>query len=130
MIIRQLLKSLGVRIAIDDFGAGYTSFGQILNYPLDTLKIDRSFVTNLRITPAGKKPTLDIIFELAKAYQLNVIIEGVEIQADFEHVKNLGCDIVQGFYFSKPRTWTEVLERCGQLHQIDQQKKITYYDMA
>ncbi|WP_415229016.1 putative bifunctional diguanylate cyclase/phosphodiesterase [Psychromonas sp.] len=125
------LKSLGIRIAIDDFGTGYTSFGQILNYPLDTLKIDRSFVTNLRITPAGKKPTLDIIFELAKAYQLNVIVEGVEMQADFEHVKTLGCDIVQGFYFSKPRTWTEVLKQCGQLHQLvkkrGQHKKIACY---
>ncbi|PKH02000.1 GGDEF-domain containing protein [Psychromonas sp. MB-3u-54] len=125
------LKSLGVRIAIDDFGTGYTSFGQILNYPLDTLKIDRSFVTNLRITPVGKKPTLDIIFELAKAHQLNVIVEGVETQADFEHVKTLGCDIVQGFYFSKPRTWTEVLAQCGKLHRIDkkcdQQKNIGCY---
>ncbi|ABM03069.1 diguanylate cyclase/phosphodiesterase [Psychromonas ingrahamii 37] len=122
------LKSLGVRIALDDFGTGYTSFGQILNYPLDTLKIDRSFVTDLRNTPVGQKPTLDIIFELAKAYQLSVIVEGIETQADFEHVKTLGCDIVQGFYFSNPRTWTEVLKHCGKLHQIDkrpdQQKNI------
>jgi len=116
------LKSLGIRIALDDFGTGYTSFGQILNYPLDTLKIDRSFVTNLRITPAGKKPTLDIIFELAKAYQLNVIVEGVETQADFHHIKTLGCDIVQGFYFSKPRTWTEVLGQCGKLHRVDKRR--------
>jgi len=125
------LKSLGVRIALDDFGTGYTSFGQILNYPLDTLKIDRSFVTNLRITSAGKKPTLDIIFELAKAYQLNVIVEGVETQSDFHHIKTLGCDIVQGFYFSKPRTWKEVLGHCGKLHQVDkrrdQQKMLACY---
>jgi len=127
----EQLKSLGIRIALDDFGTGYTSFGQILNYPLDTLKIDRSFVTNLRNTPMGKKPTLDIIFELAKAYQLNVIVEGVETQADFHHIKTLGCDIVQGFYFSKPRTWAEVLGQCGKLHRIDkkrdQPKKIACY---
>jgi EAL domain-containing protein (putative c-di-GMP-specific phosphodiesterase class I) len=82
----EQLKSLGVGIAIDDFGTGYTSFGQILNYPLDALKIDRYCVTDLHNTPVGEKPTLDITFELAKAYQLNVIVEVIEMQADFEHI--------------------------------------------
>ncbi len=112
------LKSLGVRVAIDDFGTGYTSFSQLVNYPLDTLKIDRSFVKNLRDTPIGKKPTIDIIFELAKVYQLEVIVEGVETKADFEHIKTLGCDIVQGFYFTLPRTWQEVLDGCCLLEKI------------
>lgn len=102
------LKSLGVRIAIDDFGTGYTSFSQLADYPLDTLKIDRSFVKKLSSTPVGKKPTLDIIFELAKVYQLEVIVEGIESEADFDHIKKLGGDIVQGFYFTIPRTWDEV----------------------
>jgi len=107
------LKSLGVRIAIDDFGTGYTSFSQLADYPLDTLKIDRSFVKKLSSTPVGKKPTLDIIFELAKVYQLEVIVEGIESEADFDHIKKLGGDIVQGFYFTIPRTWDEVISgRC------------------
>jgi len=106
------LKSLGIRIALDDFGTGYTSFSQLVNYPLDTLKIDRSFVKNLHLTPVGKKPTLDIIFELAKVYQLEVIVEGIETEADFEHIKKLGCDIVQGFYFTMPRRWDEVISGC------------------
>lgn len=113
------LKSLGVRIALDNFGTGYTSFGQIVNYPLDTLKIDRSFVTNLHYTPAGKKPNLDIIFEIAKAYQLEVIVQGIETETDFEHIKTLGCDLIQGLYCSKPRIWTEELARCGKLDQRD-----------
>ena len=111
------LKSLGVCIALDDFGTGYTSFSQLVNYPLDTLKIDRSFVKNLHMTPIGKKPTLDIIFDLAKVYQLEVIVEGVETEADFEHIKNLGCDIVQGYYFSKPRIWEDVINENCQLQQ-------------
>ena len=106
------LKSLGVRIAIDDFGTGYTSFSQLVNYPLDTLKIDRSFVQDLGDTPVGKKPTLDIIDELAKVYQLAVIVEGIETKMDLDHVKMLGCDMVQGFYFSIPYAWNEVLDEC------------------
>ncbi|MCW8996753.1 MAG: EAL domain-containing protein [Psychromonas sp.] len=103
------LKSLGIRLALDDFGTGYTSFSQLVNYPVDTLKIDRSFVANLHATPAGKKPTLDIIFELACAYQLEVIVEGIETETDFEYIKQLGCDLVQGYYLSKPRPWAEVI---------------------
>ncbi|MFT7053596.1 MAG: EAL domain-containing protein (putative c-di-GMP-specific phosphodiesterase class I) [Psychromonas sp.] len=62
---------------------------------------------------------MDIIFEIAKAYQLEVIVQDIETEADFEHVKTLGCEIVQGFYFSKPRTWTEELGQCGKLHLRD-----------
>ncbi|WP_028865472.1 putative bifunctional diguanylate cyclase/phosphodiesterase [Psychromonas aquimarina] len=111
------LKSLGVKVTLDDFGTGYTSFSQLNNYPLDTLKIDRSFIKNLNKTPAGKKPTLDIIFELAKVYQLEVIVEGIETQDEFKHVRNLGCDIVQGFYFTQPLTWQSVIENKYQLEQ-------------
>ncbi|WP_019614333.1 EAL domain-containing protein [Psychromonas ossibalaenae] len=111
------LKSLGLKIALDDFGTGYTSFNQLNNYPLDTLKIDRSFIKTLNQTPAGKKPTLDIIFELAKVYQLEVIVEGIETQDEFKHVRNLGCDIVQGFYFTQPLTWQSVIEGKSQLEQ-------------
>lgn len=103
------LKSLGVSIAIDDFGTGYTSFNQLVNYPLDTLKIDRSFVQSLGDTAAGKKPTLDIIYELAKIYELEVIIEGIETKSDFEHVQKLPGVTVQGFYFTKPFQWEEVI---------------------
>ena len=105
----QQLKSLGVRIAIDDFGTGYTSFNQLVNYPLDTLKIDRSFVQSLSDTAIGKKPTLDIIYELAKIYELEVIIEGIETASDLKHVQKLPDAIVQGFYFTKPCQWEEVI---------------------
>ena len=107
------LKSLGVRIAIDDFGTGYTSFNQLVSYPLDTLKIDRSFVQSLSDTAIGKKPTLDIIYELAKIYELEVIIEGIETEYDLKHVQKLPDAIVQGFYFTKPCQWEEVITECN-----------------
>jgi EAL domain-containing protein (putative c-di-GMP-specific phosphodiesterase class I) len=108
------LKSLGIRIAIDDFGTGYTSFNQLVNYPLDTLKIDRSFVKSLGETAPGKKPTIDIIYELAKIYELAVIVEGIETEADLHHVKKLPDVIVQGYYFTTPCPWEEVLIECKQ----------------
>lgn len=104
------LKSLGVLIALDDFGTGYTSFSQLVNYPLDTLKIDRSFVKSIHHVDTSKKPTLNIIYELAKVYQLKVIVEGIETKEDFNYVKELGCDLAQGYYFTKPTTWDVVLE--------------------
>jgi len=107
------LKSLGVRIAIDDFGTGYTSFNQLVNYPLDTLKIDRSFVKSLGDVVAGKKPTLDIIYELAKIYELEVIVEGIETVADLNHVKKLPDVIVQGYYFTMPCQWEAVINECN-----------------
>lgn len=106
------LKSLGVSIAIDDFGTGYTSFNQLVNYPLDTLKIDRSFVQSLSNTPIGKKPTLDIIYELAKVYELEVIVEGIETEADIKHAQLLPDVMVQGFYFTMPQTWEDVVIEC------------------
>lgn len=103
------LKSLGIRLALDDFGTGHTSFSQLINYPLDALKIDRSFIQDLHQTPNGKKANVDIIFELAQAYQLNVVIQGIETKADFDYTKALGCDVVQGFYFTLPQKWESVL---------------------
>jgi len=111
------LKSLGIRLALDDFGTGYTSFSQLINYPLDALKIDRSFIQDLHQTPYGKKANVDIIFELAKAYQLDVVVEGIETKADFDYIKALGCDVVQGFYFTLPQKWESVLDGCCILEQ-------------
>jgi len=111
----EQLKSLGVNIALDDFGTGYTSFSQLVNYPLDTLKIDRSFVQALSKTPPGKKPTLDIIYELAQAYELDVIVEGIETETELEHVRTLPNAIVQGYYFTVPRQWKDVLIECNKL---------------
>jgi EAL domain-containing protein (putative c-di-GMP-specific phosphodiesterase class I) len=95
------LKALGVRIAIDDFGTGYSSLSYLKRFPIDSLKIDRSFVTDL----PGNQDDASIaqaIITMAHALRLKVIAEGVENKAQLEFMTANGCDEIQGFYFSRP----------------------------
>ena len=99
--ILNALKSLGVGLSIDDFGTGYSNLSYLKEFPLDTLKIDRRFVTGLQ--PNSKDAMiLHSLTELAHALQLKVVAEGAETKAEFEQLRELGCDIVQGFYFARP----------------------------
>jgi EAL domain-containing protein (putative c-di-GMP-specific phosphodiesterase class I) len=95
------LHDLGVKITIDDFGTGYSSLSKLKDYPIDMLKIDRSFVANL---PGDKKSSTitTTIIDLAHNLGFKVIAEGVETkeQLDFLHLHN--CDQYQGYYFSRP----------------------------
>jgi diguanylate cyclase (GGDEF)-like protein/PAS domain S-box-containing protein len=95
------LKALGVRIAIDDFGTGYSSLSYLKRFPIDSLKIDRSFVTEL----PGNQDDATIaqaIITMAHALRLKVIAEGVETEAQLEFLTANGCDEIQGYYFSRP----------------------------
>ena len=104
----QLLRQYGVRFALDDFGTGYSSLSYLKHLPIDTLKIDRSFVMDIDAqaptTPGGKRPAVLIEAIIAMAHQLNmrVLAEGVETPAQLAHLKASGCDIFQGYFFSKP----------------------------
>jgi EAL domain-containing protein (putative c-di-GMP-specific phosphodiesterase class I) len=97
----QALTSLGVRLAIDDFGMGYSSLAQVQRFPLDVLKIDRQFVDDLGVELEGTVIVSGII-SLAHALGISVVAEGVETVAQVEQLRALGCDIAQGFHFSKP----------------------------
>jgi diguanylate cyclase (GGDEF)-like protein/PAS domain S-box-containing protein len=104
------LKALGVRIAIDDFGTGYSSLSYLKRFPIDSLKIDRSFVTEL----PGNQDDATIaqaIITMAHALRLKVIAEGVETEAQLEFLTANGCDEIQGYYFSRPLP----AEQCTQL---------------
>ncbi len=94
------LKKLGIRIAIDDFGVGYSSLIYLKELPVDILKIDKSFVTNIQKNPKNKA-IVRYIVSMAKTIGLEVISEGVELEEELEELKNLNIDIYQGFYFSK-----------------------------
>jgi EAL domain-containing protein (putative c-di-GMP-specific phosphodiesterase class I) len=99
-ILKQLNK-IGVILAIDDFGTGYSSLGKLKRFPIDVLKIDRSFVNDI----ATNREDLAIItgiIALAKSLDLKVVAEGVEDAEQEQILKDLHCDIMQGFYFSKP----------------------------
>ncbi|MEM8830572.1 MAG: EAL domain-containing protein [Cyanobacteria bacterium P01_G01_bin.19] len=95
------LKRKGISIALDDFGTGYSSFSYIQKLPIDTLKIDRSFVTNIASNPDDVAIAKAII-ALAQSLELKITAEGVETQAQLEYLQNQGCNEVQGYYFAKP----------------------------
>jgi diguanylate cyclase (GGDEF)-like protein/PAS domain S-box-containing protein len=95
------LKEMGVRIAMDDFGTGYSSLAHLKRFPIDTLKIDRSFISDLP-GDAGNMAITDAIIAMARTLHLTVIAEGVETRPQFELLRRLGCDEVQGYYFSAP----------------------------
>jgi len=94
------LKVLGVRLAIDDFGTGWSSLAYLRRLPLDKLKIDRSFVADIPDDPTATEITAAIV-SLAHNLKLEVLAEGVETRAQFDELVRLGCDSVQGWYFSR-----------------------------
>ncbi|MDK0533454.1 EAL domain-containing protein [Clostridium perfringens] len=104
----NLLRENGICISIDDFGTGYSSLSQISNLYFDELKIPREFVINAR-TPS-KLAVIEAISILAKKLNVTSVIEGVETYEDFKLFSNLGFDIVQGYYFSKPLTKSEIID--------------------
>lgn len=95
------LKQLGVKLAIDDFGTGYSSLAYLKDFPVDELKIDKVFVSNLEIDPANKA-ILKTIITLGKSLGKKVVAEGVETLYQYEYLKSIGCDELQGYFFSKP----------------------------
>lgn len=103
IIIDKLIsiKDIGLKVALDDFGTGYSSLSYIQNFPIDNIKIDRSFIQNLD-TESGSMEIVKTIISLAKNLGLDVVAEGVERHAQLEMLRNLQCDNVQGFYFSQP----------------------------
>jgi EAL domain-containing protein (putative c-di-GMP-specific phosphodiesterase class I) len=98
--LRQL-RQLGLSIALDDFGTGYSSLSCLHNLPVDTVKIDKSFVTGL-IGNGTSLPLITAVIAAAKALHMTVIAEGVETEEQFQILRRIGCDVLQGYLISKP----------------------------
>jgi EAL domain-containing protein (putative c-di-GMP-specific phosphodiesterase class I) len=105
----QQIKALGILLAIDDFGTGYSSLSYLHRFPLDTLKIDRSFISGVGDAGEGME-IAQTIMPMAKNLRLDVIAEGVETIEQVALLKKLQCKYAQGYYFSKPLAAAEVVE--------------------
>ncbi len=100
------LRELGVRIYLDDFGTGYSSLSHLHRLPVDALKIDRSFVRGLMVD--DRPAMVESILALARALHTNVVAEGVEEERQASELQRLGCNLAQGFYFSRPQPATVI----------------------
>ncbi|MBN8559268.1 MAG: EAL domain-containing protein [Leptolyngbya sp. UWPOB_LEPTO1] len=97
----KALKKLGIEISIDDFGTGYSSLNHLYQLPIDALKIDRSFVKQIRVS-AGAIAISDAIISMAKGLKLHIVAEGIEDKEQLAFFRKRGCDAIQGFLYSPP----------------------------
>ena len=116
------LKEMGVRIAVDDFGTGFSSLSYLKRFPVDALKIDRSFVSELTTNP-DDTVIVEVIIGLGHRLSLKVIAEGVETEEQLAFLKRAGCDAAQGFYIARPMPAGEV---AGWLDAIKQESDDRY----
>ena len=100
---------MGIRLAIDDFGTGYSSLAYLRMFPIDHLKLDRSFVEEIGQTSDGSV-ICDATIGLAHNLQLKIVGEGVETAEQLDYLKAQGCDLVQGYLFSRPLPAEAVIE--------------------
>ncbi|TSI09077.1 bifunctional diguanylate cyclase/phosphodiesterase [Lysinibacillus sp. BW-2-10] len=109
--IRKLvrLKQLGFKLAIDDFGTGYSSLSYLVRFPLDYLKIDSSFIQHI-VTLDDKQAVVDAIIQMAHRLNMEVIAEGVESVQQLNLLRKMGCDYIQGYYYSRPVPMDELIE--------------------
>ncbi|MCE5180845.1 MAG: EAL domain-containing protein [Betaproteobacteria bacterium] len=103
----RIFRSIGVKLAIDDFGTGYSSLSYLKQFPMNCLKLDRSFVKDIETDPSDAAICAATI-SLAHNLGLEVVAEGVETKKQYEYLKLLGCDMIQGYYFCKPLPVAEV----------------------
>ena len=95
------LKALGVKVAIDDFGTGHSALGYLTSFPVDVVKIDRSFVDGVDSDPV-KSAIVSAVINLSLAIGSTTVVEGIETSCQLEHLRNLGCTTAQGYYFARP----------------------------
>jgi PAS domain S-box-containing protein len=100
-VVLSELKALGVQLDIDDFGTGYSSLSRLQGFPVDTLKIDRAFISRID-TDLATHEIVRVIVMLAHGLRLKVVAEGVETQAQVVLLKDIGCELAQGYLYSKP----------------------------
>ncbi len=119
-VVLSELKALGVHLDIDDFGTGYSSLSRLQGFPVDTLKIDRAFISRID-TDLATHEIVRVIVMLAHGLRLKVVAEGVETQAQVDLLKETGCELAQGYLYSKPA----VVETIEQLLRKNRTAKVS-----
>ena len=108
----RALKSLGVRLAIDDFGTGYSSLGYLERFPVDLLKIDRAFIESIG-RGSAESPLARAILGLGREPGMEVVAEGIETESQWTRLRELGCELGQGYYLARPLPVAEI--SCGEV---------------
>ena len=103
----KLLKDFGIRFSMDDFGTGFSSLSYLRELPIDTLKIDKSFIDDV-VTDGSTRTIAESIIDLSKKLGFDTIAEGVEQEVQYSLLKNIGCENIQGFYLGKPMKFEEI----------------------
>lgn len=110
------IKDMGIKVSVDDFGTGYSSLSYIKSFPIDVLKIDRSFVEDVE-EDMGSIAIIKTIIALAHSLNMKVVAEGIEKESQYNVLMGLGCDMYQGYYFSKPQASSEIIKLLKPLTQ-------------
>ena len=124
VVTLDALDQMGVRLSIDDFGTGYSSLSYLKRFPIDTLKVDRSFVCDIPSDTDDMLITTGII-GLAHSLGIQVVAEGVETAAQLSFLRAQNCDAMQGYYFSKPlpaSAFAQLLSERRKLEDIEQRE--------
>lgn len=116
IVTMRKLKDLGFSMAIDDFGTGYSSLSYLKQFPISTLKIDRAFIMNLEQDDKDKSIVRSVL-DLSKHLKLQTVAEGVETEWQWHYLRDMGCNYIQGFYFSKPDV-ADRLSAVGKGHRM------------
>lgn len=103
----RVLREHGIRISLDDFGTGYSSLSYLKGLPIDTLKIDKSFIDTM-LTDENAKIIIESIIHMVKKLGFETVAEGVECEEQFDYLASIGCDCIQGFLMGKPMTGTDI----------------------
>jgi EAL domain-containing protein (putative c-di-GMP-specific phosphodiesterase class I) len=111
------LKNLGVKVALDDFGSGYSSLSYLRRFPFDTLKIDRDFVSDMNGNAEAEAILVSII-QLGKALGMTIVAEGIETQEQIRFLQAHDCNRMQGFYISRPLTDTALTKFLDEFHNV------------
>lgn len=98
--ILKTIKNNGFQVSLDDFGTGYSSLNMLQSMPVDIIKIDKIFVDNANLKI--DKNVINYIVMIAHQLGIKTVVEGVETKEQLEFVKKIGCDVIQGYYYSKP----------------------------